>query len=791
MKMRIAVAALVMLNPGCACQVLDLIRNPPTLPDGGAGLLEGPVFTGELLPEGGTVPLGGLELDAVPRAVEAATPIQATVLVGTDGVVIPNTAFEMGPDGLEFMGRVEMRIPYYDAMLPEGVAAEDLVMARRENGGWRALLDSRVDVETSRVHAVIAGFSTYALISSKVTYRRTLHVRAQPSGGDEFGSVPEALAAACEGAGADDRMEVVVHGGVTVDGTLTSACAVDLRTEDGATFGGVVFNVNRPTQLNGIVFTGPVTFNAADTLVLRSDTFQSTVNLVLTTPAATGGGQPLSLCPNAAHTTFQGSRVLGNLTLDYQADSDANVVVNGGQVAHVALQGGGTLCSHARVEFSEGLVENIEAAVRMKGGAQLNLVEVSGLQNVSSDLELLLPGRASLNMLRHEVAAGFSLTTRGTGDFALDQESVTFRSQYRWDSTGADVVARAYWTLRADIDGDADLQLGGNIDGAWALANLRGGVAFTAGATARNTRFEHADGTVEGFLKIRSTHDELAFMLTAGAAAQYNGQLDICATAAAKLQLTLVKYATLLEARIAGSNCGLPGPGPGPSPGPIPPPTLNSEGVRLVEVTLPPAQAGNTLFIENMVLPLLVENSTIHALPGAIGLIAQRSTEPFVMRACVVPDGAYLTDQVDVLIEDNPDLGSAGNVGLAILRTPKVIIRRNTLSGLGALGEGTNAFVADNDVHSQVASAGAGIIGVVRNNFMGATLDDGNPGCGLFINPSGNSGLDPENDIASICDYTGNGCADFPPSTDAMVDGSCLGSTGFPPPAAPAWAEGL
>jgi hypothetical protein len=78
-------------------------------------------------------------------------------------------------------------------------------------------------------------------------------------------------------------------------------------------------------------------------------------------------------------------------------------------------------------------------------------------------------------------------------------------------------------------------------------------------------------------------------------------------------------------------------------------------------------------------------------------------------------------------------------------------------------------------------------MGLSGNTFTGGSISDESGG-GFFINPGHgvNAGLDDENTINTNVDWTGNGCADYPPSLDAKdSEGLCLGNDGVAPPVLP------
>jgi hypothetical protein len=73
-------------------------------------------------------------------------------------------AYDFGPDGATFDLPITLTITYNPALIPEGVAEQNLVIARWRDGEW-INLDSVVDPVTNTITATVSHFTTFAVLA--------------------------------------------------------------------------------------------------------------------------------------------------------------------------------------------------------------------------------------------------------------------------------------------------------------------------------------------------------------------------------------------------------------------------------------------------------------------------------------------------------------------------------------------------------------------------------------------------------------------------------------------------
>jgi uncharacterized protein YjdB len=119
-------------------------------------------------PAGGqvTAAAGKVTLVVPPGALAAPVPLTVTAVQNPPAhpALIPGTAWDLGPDGIQFAQPVTLRIRYEPAQLPGGTIAGQLRVARHTGGAWVPVPGSTVDIATATVTAVITGFSLYGVI---------------------------------------------------------------------------------------------------------------------------------------------------------------------------------------------------------------------------------------------------------------------------------------------------------------------------------------------------------------------------------------------------------------------------------------------------------------------------------------------------------------------------------------------------------------------------------------------------------------------------------------------------
>ena len=80
-------------------------------------------------------------------------------------VLIANTAYEFGPDGLFFNIAPSISLGYDSTLVPPGISERDLHIYTVVNGAWQPVLNSVDDPANHVISAPIAHFSVYAVLS--------------------------------------------------------------------------------------------------------------------------------------------------------------------------------------------------------------------------------------------------------------------------------------------------------------------------------------------------------------------------------------------------------------------------------------------------------------------------------------------------------------------------------------------------------------------------------------------------------------------------------------------------
>lgn len=126
---------------------------------------------GTVTDEGGTVTApGGVTLDVPAGAVDGSTEI--TVDPATDvpssARLVEGTAFEFGPDGLDFDEPVDLTLEYDEADLPAGYTESSLGLYKATSSSWQEVAWVDIDTVANLVTAQISSFSAYALLAGRV-----------------------------------------------------------------------------------------------------------------------------------------------------------------------------------------------------------------------------------------------------------------------------------------------------------------------------------------------------------------------------------------------------------------------------------------------------------------------------------------------------------------------------------------------------------------------------------------------------------------------------------------------
>jgi hypothetical protein len=214
---------------------------------------------------GATVGTAGGTLTAADGAFVLTLPAgslaQATLLMvrpasnaPADARAVPNTAFELGPDGVNFGRLVTLSMTYDPARLPAGLAGESLQLYMQSGSGWQVVLGSKVDAATRTATGGINRSGTYVVRSTAVD---RIVLRGAAAGGALYAGQSTQLAAALYASNNDSlparpiTWSSSAPARVTVDATgklsaIAAGTATITATTDGKSASTTVTILSRP-----------------------------------------------------------------------------------------------------------------------------------------------------------------------------------------------------------------------------------------------------------------------------------------------------------------------------------------------------------------------------------------------------------------------------------------------------------------------------------------------------------------------------------------------------------------
>lgn len=250
---------------------------------------------------------------------------------------------------------------------------------------------------------------------------------------------------------------------------------------------------------------------------------------------------------------------------------------------------------------------------------------------------------------------------------------------------------------------------------------------------------------------------------------------------------------------------------------------LRSEKYLVEENTITLEGLGGTALTIQDLRDVVIRNNTINlSNPGAIALNLSSAKAQYISNNIVTsldpvefvsllvargPGGPALLNASGNNLFGNIQLGPSGfaqfndnsfqKANILAFVNSFVRLNNNDLaeSQVDLLNQGYGEMIGNRFTAGSSINTGLGAYAVIQNNqfsetsidigfqssarmsgnaFSQSTVSDDLPGGGFVLSPAtANSGLDPENDIFSIGDWNGNGCADFPPDCDIKEDGMC------------------
>lgn len=191
----------------------------------GSDDLTGPSSVGRVDPGGGTIEAQGgqVSLTFPPGAVssDVEVTVEPAPAPPADQGLLPGSAFDFGPDGLQFEEPVELTIEFDRAELPEGALEAGLAIHLAVEDGWRRIEGSTVDDANGRVTAQINSFSVYAVVFVGVPEKVFTSGDAQTAVVGQAVATPPGVQVATEGGEPLSGIEVqfsVADGGGTITG---------------------------------------------------------------------------------------------------------------------------------------------------------------------------------------------------------------------------------------------------------------------------------------------------------------------------------------------------------------------------------------------------------------------------------------------------------------------------------------------------------------------------------------------------------------------------------------------
>jgi len=804
-----------------------------TIPDGGSdtgigGGTVGAAGAATIGIAGGTISTADNKVSfaLVPRAVLSDTEITMTPLDSypTDSRVIPGTVYEFGPDGILFNGRVELTLAYDPLSLPEGVNEDDLVIGKLINGAWQPVFGSMVDRDNNRVSVPIRGFSTYGVMNGKRVNSVVAYVVASPATANEFGELGSAADYVCQNLQPGQRGGIVIRKTPVSAGTLNLSCDIEIKADDNTTpafDGGGTINTFAPVSFVGFQFAGSTTFNTGDDLTLIKNTFGE-LNLNPGTASAPALASSLNKSVSRApaigcfdgNTLVKENTVAGTLTLGGGARVCGDTYLQRGDITALVADGTMEFALQAKLELNGSLVKSIMAEAKFSGSASTTIASIQG-NDVSTVKMHLLDGDITLNQLNHEVSGTVTVDTDGVADLTVNQKGLTVGGNYDLKTAGMGLDTKTFYNATMDVTGDATVEVGGIMEGKYKDTTFAGKFTGILGLNARQLGLDQAGVTFGGEVRHNLLTDQaeqrLDLTIKGNASTTYEKGVGTCISTGASAR---VEYTDSIVKNLVGSiGAGLIMVGKTSCDGQLfKAPRVTTRTSAKTTALAPASGDADEIIIRNMTnpvqdslvgidirdvdIPVTIENNQVKAMLLGIR-VKNVSKKVLINNNTIDADGGVeLADLPDATFSNNRQ---SDNTGLVIDADPdygavitRIAVTGNTFGAEGVIlggPYGTSIITATGNTLYGAEIAPGSYMGLSGNTFTGTggSISD-NGGGGFFIDPGHgvNAGLDDENDIETNVDWTGNGCADYPPSNDSRgEDGMCLGDEGVPPPVLP------
>jgi len=761
--------------------------------------------------------VGAVTIHALAGALAADTTFSATSAADADPLIV-GAAYTILPAATSFTARTTLAITYPN--LSPSLPASELTLARWDGNAWLPLPGSHVDTTAQTVSAGIDATGIYAVIDGRNKSLNIAYVVETPAAANEFTTVAAATTYVCTQQG---RGRVIIRRSPVTIGSFSPLCAASLEREEATPVtiaGATTVSSASPISFSGFTFGGVVTFTAGSDLTLRNNQFASTVDIFLDPSPPAAAAAPIAFfapsadgCSHSGTVNFSGNTSAGPLSLSVVGGAGycGNTNVSDSLIPSFSVSAAtwAKMTGEARLDIERLQIDELIVNVTAEGNARAFLGEVNaGKMIVQKDIAAGISG-PRVDMMNVDVTFDAALMLKGGGSLRFSNKGIRIRKEYSFELLDGLFQGEVHGDIGASTLGAFSAGLGGS-----GIVNLVDGVSIEGRAD-----YKINEGLRDGIVDSCNT--------------SYGGGVSVDAS---KLPLNLPFNLSVSGGKctdvtgtvgIVGIGIGIPLGSPvefAPAAAPAAPATpvgLNIDGFNINSGSTGLAALKNGIHIdlENRTDPIEIKNTTF-SVGQASAIVVQNA------KGTVLIEGNTVTDaNVGIMLENiagqvtidtnaiTSDIGiypgnnvqlttitnntiSAGTLGLNLFGTSSVGSRRTTATGniisvpggmaLSLMSQTildfrVNMVVGDINATAWGYTAAATITG---NSIQGQLAD--NPMIPVLTSDPGGQGMDPEVDIATNVDWTGNGCADYPPSLDQKDEfGVCLGEDGLSPAVAP------
>jgi hypothetical protein len=782
--------------------------------------------------DGGILRLAGgmIQLHALAGALASDTALTAAATADADPLFVGSAYLISSPAATIFTGHVELSITYDPADITAlGGVEGDLVIGQWTGVALQSISGSWTDTTAKTVSVSIEGTGTYVVMDGRNKRTNIAYVVNTPVLPNEFLTVPEAVTYVClSGPG----RVVIKRSSVTI-GSFTPGCDVTLEPEAGTPVtvaGATTISSASPMTFTGFAFSGAVSFIAGDDLLLRGNQFASTVSVLLDAAPLVLSGKasaaimaaPAAGCSHQGNVQYRENAAAGPLSVAVAAGTSycgKTTVSDAILPTFVATaSGNANLTGEARLELNRLGVQDVTVTANVEGNARVFLGSVD-TGKIAANLNI--PAGISgprLDSLNVNSSTSVDVGLDGGGILTLSHKGLSVREGYGFSLLDDAFQGEVYGDVSAASVGKLKAEVGGK-----ARWNLSGGVAVQGSAT-----YGVEAGLVDG--------------VVANSDVSYQAGVHIDGT---KLPLSVpfdLSFAggsssdvrgTVAVLGIGGSFKSRPtSAARAPMTAPAVPAGLNIEGFTIMPAGVTgPLENGVHIDADDRTDPIEVKNN-IYRVGQANAIVVQNAKGTVLIQGNTIEEANYgiALEKVStpVTIDNNTITASfgivAGNdvqqvtatnnaitadmMGIYLTGTSSSGLRRATATGnsITMPGESEGALVLMSstvlDFHSNTVTGSVILTAIGYSAYatvVGNTIEPGhlidNPFAPTLITDPAGQSLDPELEIQSMVDWSGNLCADYPPSLDLRANdpgepihdgsGACIGEDGVSPPVAP------